>query len=331
MNLFRLSIFFLSLFKESISARIGYYSDATCSTLTSTVTAYSDVCLPEAGQQVAVVLMACSSTSLTGSLFASLSMATAPVCAGSSQVFTATSVCTQIGTSSVYTRALDFTCSSGGNVFIYQLDLASRTCASTSSVSLVRYIPIVAGGVCNAGTSAALDVEATAVGSTVSLSFYTSTSGTCSGSSYVFSSVPTTGACTAVTGSATSSIKVWAATCSMRLFPGFDVVGTKISSSMVTTESLCSAACCSTSSCVAYSFAVAMADLSATTPSTAFTGITSLIDQGNGPIRASVTGTLSSLSAQFKGFPCVLLSNVTSFVPSNMWTGGIIPSFLSSG
>ena len=96
----------------------AYYADAACATSTSKVLAFTDVCLPEAGQQVAVVLTACSASALAGSLFAAPSMAAAPTCTGNAQVFAASAACTQVGTTGVYTKALDFTCASGGAAYV---------------------------------------------------------------------------------------------------------------------------------------------------------------------------------------------------------------------
>ncbi len=314
------------LFRGCHAAIIAYYSDSSCTTSpNSRVLAFTDVCLPEAGQQLAVVLTTCTATSLSGSIFASVSMVTAPTCTGNAQVFSSTSTCTQIGSTSVYSKALDFTCNSGGNAFFYALDKSTSTCASTSNSALVRYVPILAGS-CNIGGTESLDVQVTASGAVVALSFFSSTGGTCTNAGASFSDVPTTGTCKAVTGGGASSIKVWAATCAMTLFAGYDVVGTKISTTAKATETACSSACCSTAGCVAYSYGSTFLLGSGSTSEISI----SVYSQqsglfSTGPVPAS------QVSLSFSGGPCVLLSNVTSVVPSSIMTGGIIPAFLAAG
>ena len=312
-------------------AVIGYFSDAACAAApSSTVLAFTDVCLPEAGQQVAVVLTSCSASAVAGSLFAAPSMAAAPTCTGNAQVFAATAACAQVGASQVYAKVLDFTCASGGAAFVYALDTASAACASTGSASLVRYVPVLAGGACNAGGPEGLDVQVTASGSSVALSFFASKGGTCAPAGAAFTGVPSTGACTAAAGGAAAGIRVWAATCAMTLFAGYDVVGTRISTTMQPTETACAAACCAASGCVAYSFATSLADLQSSTPSTPISTQTVAFGQPYSYSYATY-GTLAPLTATLVGAPCVLMSNVTALVPSSLMTGGIIPAFLAAG
>ena len=348
-------------------AVIGYFLDAACAAApSSTVLAFTDVCLPEAGQQVAVVLTSCSASAVAGSLFAAPSMAAAPTCTGNAQVFAATAACAQVGASQVYAKVLDFTCASGGAAFVYALDTASAACASTGSASLVRYVPVLAGGACNAGGPEGLDVQVTASGSSVALSFFASKGGTCAAAGAAFTGVPSTGACTAAAGGAAAGIRVWAATCAMTLFAGYDVVGTRISTTMQPTETACAATCCAAAGCVAYSYAASLNGVVSSAPSVTLTGdvsvsaslATSSVGTGcrqgccdwgpcafyalpgqnfysGGTATLTMTGSSTTLlpqqSSELSRSPCVLMSNVTALVPSSLMTGGIIPAFLAAG
>jgi hypothetical protein len=312
-------------------AVIAYYADAACATSTSKVLAFTDVCLPEAGQQVAVVLTACSASALAGSLFAAPSMAAAPTCTGNAQVFAASAACTQVGTTGVYTKALDFTCASGGAAYVYALDTASSSCASTSNAALVRYVPVLAGSACNAGGPAASDALVTASGSSVALTFYSSTGGTCTTSGASFADVPTTGTCTAVAGGGASSIKVWAATCAMTLFAGYDVVGTRISTAMQATETACAASCCAAAGCVAYSFGQGLLSVAITVPAQTINSHSDPYPTGDHYTTYYTTGPFVATNAITYAVPCTLLANVSSLVPSSLFTGGIIPAFLAKG
>jgi hypothetical protein len=341
-------------------AVIGYFSDAACAAApSSTVLAFTDVCLPEAGQQVAVVLTSCSASAVAGSLFAAPSMAAAPTCTGNAQVFAATAACAQVGASQVYAKVLDFTCASGGAAFVYALDTASAACASTGSASLVRYVPVLAGGACNAGGPEGLDVQVSASGSSVALSFFASKGGTCAAAGAAFAGAPSTGACTAAAGGAAAGIRVWAATCAMTLFAGFDVVGTRISTTMQPTETACAATCCAAAGCVAYSYSATLMSAEVFSPSSAVLSTSTAqtftygicnnhpsvfnnnkfrfsgpVDEcGDPAIYTPVysSGTLAESTLKVSGSPCVLMSNVTALVPSSLMTGGIIPAFLAAG
>jgi hypothetical protein len=79
------------------------------------------------------------------------------------------------------------------------------------------------------------------------------------------------------------------AICTLTPFVGYEIVGTRLSTNSTPTEAKCLALCCFDSSCLAYSnFTL--------------------------PIGSST--------------PCILLSTVTSIVPSTIMSGGVRPSVL---
>jgi hypothetical protein len=172
-----------------------------------------------------------------------------------------------------------------------------------------------------------------------------------------------------VSGSSVAKgMTIWPATpimCPMRAMTGYDVIGPQLSKTFETTEAACAMRCCVTSGCLGYSFAKGMlgtpvlvpqaGGVAVTTTSVAQTyadpwnnQITSNLfvpkfDPNHGesladswtmthtvPVLSAGTGTSSPITATVVQALCQLLSNATALVPSNMMTGAVMPSVVTS-
>lgn len=141
--------------------------------------------------------------------------------------------------------------------------------------------------------------------------------------------------------------------CPLRLFSNRDVVGDVLSRTMQPSEASCMANCCGVNACVGYSFSFGLLTAGVTAASGTVGVRTDYVIDRNGNACASGTfnwpagsfdgscatfehvwlhssGDLTALPQQLSTAPCVLLTNVTHLVPSNLARGGIKLSALGS-
>ena len=139
------------------------------------------------------------------------------------------------------------------------------------------------------------------------------------------------------------------APCQLRLFPTFDIIGSVLSSSVQPDETACSSMCCSLNQCKGYSFFSGITGVSVASS----TGIVSVLSDRTyynggqcGPgfidvnggrncplnmigVQLGSSGSVVVPSRAFTGIPCILLSNISELIPSNVMNGGIKQSALS--
>ena len=361
--------FSLSLlhWQRADAALVAFFTDAACTTAAlSTAQAFTDACLPVPLQQQAVYLTNCSATTLIGSLFPAFSMSVVPPCTGAASSFTATATCAPVAGTTVYVKATDFTCTSNGLAYAMALDPATTSCSSVPATQ-VRYLPLVAKGasycIPASGTNAnRFDMTATpgSIVGTLTIAVFSSTTGACTSQTATFTNIVALGACTAADGSAsngvTKSMQIWPAPsimCAMRSMAGYDVIGPQLSQTFETTESACAMRCCTTALCLGYSFAkgslgtpvlVPQSSVASTSVSSPFNDpwtneirdgssfFTQCQNLQNGACVRKVisAGQVPPVMATIAQALCMLLSNATALVPSNMMTGAVMPSVVTS-
>jgi hypothetical protein len=134
---------------------------------------------------------------------------------------------------------------------------------------------------------------------------------------------------------------------------GYDVIGPQLSQTFETTESACAMRCCTTALCLGYSFAkgslgtpvlVPQSSVASTSASSPFNDpwnnnirdgsqfYTQCQNLQNGYCVRNVisAGQTAPVMATIAQALCMLLSNATALVPSNMMTGAVMPSVVTS-
>ena len=295
-------------------------------------------------------------------------MSVVPPCTGAASSFAASATCAPVAGMSVYVKATDFTCTSNGLAYAMSLDPASTTCGSVPATQ-VRYLPLVAKGAAfcipASGSNAnRFDMTATpgSIVGSLTIAVFSSTNGACTSQTDTFTNIITLGACTPADGSPangiTKAMQVWPAPsimCAMRSMAGYDVIGPQLSQTFETTESACAMRCCTTALCLGYSFAKGSLGTPVLVPQTAVSVTTTSVMQTYQqcnyqyrtsnkffaedcqtnhatwmPVLSAGTGSSAPVMATIAQALCMLLSNATALVPSNMMTGAVMPSVETS-